>query len=277
MVLGSGSRDSGAETCFTALDKAIKTHRLYDGRGELCENAVLFYKQTREYLEKKPELTFHLSGQGFKHGDRVLSGEDRSGQGYFQMFKDGLRQISMHQGFHPDEAKRLVKVLATRNQSQKGPSSDDGEPDLEEDTVTRLWDANFKHVRYDAIDSFVEGDVYVPELDKKVSLAQWVNTKMEAYGAENIDEWQRIGPPLKSASPPPGIPARGLLELTSPPRLPEGGVHNFRSQYESDQGSQMERFSVIWGEMVEKASEEQTKALMQMMIGLINEWMDEGN
>lgn len=278
MVLGSGSRDSVAETCFTALDKAIKTYRLYDGRGELCESAVsLFYNQARDYLEKKPDLTFHLSGQGFKHGDRVLSAEDRSGQGYFQMFKDGLRQISMLPGFRPEEAKKLVQVLATRNQVQKGQVNEDGEKELEEDTVTRLWDANFKYVRYDAIDSFVEGDVYVPELDKKVSLAQWVNTKMEAYGAENIDEWQRIGPPLKSAAPPPGIPQRGLLDLTLPPRLPEGGVHNFRSQYEGDLGSQMERFSVIWGEMVEKASEEETKALMQMMIGLINEWMDDGN
>ena len=278
MVLGSSSRDSGAETCFASLDKAIKTHRLYDGRGELCEStASQFYNQAREYLDKKPELAFQVSGQGFKHGDRVLSAEDRSGQGYFQMFKDGLRQISILPGFNPEEARKLVKVLATRNQVQKGQTNEDGEPELEEDTVTRIWDANFKSVRYDAIDSFVEGDVYVPELDKKVSLAQWVNTKMEAYGQEKIDEWQRIGPPLKAASPPPGIPQRGLLGLDVPSPLPSGGIHNFREQYEGDLGTQMERFSVIWGEMVEKASEEQTKALMQMMIGLINEWMDEGN
>ena len=32
-MLGSMTKGSGAPVCFSALDKAIKTFRLYDGRG----------------------------------------------------------------------------------------------------------------------------------------------------------------------------------------------------------------------------------------------------
>lgn len=277
-MLGSGSRDSAAETCFSALDKAIKTHRLYDGRGELCLKTVAtFFEQATQYLENKDKISFEISGQGFKHNDRVLSAEDKTGQGYFQMFKDGLRQLSIVRGLDQQEAQKLVAVLATRQQAKKSANPDDEMSEFEEDTVTRLWDANFSHIRYEAIDSFVEGDVYVPELKKKVSLAQWVNTKMEDYGEEKIDEWQRVGPPLKSAQPPPGVPARALIGAEPTQRLPSGGVQAFREQYAADQAMQMERFSVVWGQLVQQASEDDVKILMHLMIGLINDWMDEGN
>lgn len=278
MVLGSSSRDSAAETCFLALDKAIKTHRLYEGRGELSQNTVIgFLEQATQYLDKKPALTFQVSGQGFKHGDRVLSAEDRSGQGYFQMFKDGLREITFIPGFTEEEAHKVVQVLSQRNKKKEATASTEEAQEFEEDTVTRIWDSNFTHIRYDAIDSFVEGDVFVPELNKKVSLAQWVNTKMEAFDADNMDEWSRVGPPLKAATPPPGIPARAMLSLEPSTQLPEAGIIAFRGQFEEDTAKQMERFAVIWGEMLEKADEKDSKILLQMMIGLIKDWMDEGN
>ena len=278
LLLGGSSRDSAAETCFSALDKAIKTHRLYDGRGELCVKTVEnFFEQADQYLQNNDKISFEISGQGFKHNERVLSAEDRTGQGYFQMFKDGLRQLTLVRGLDHNEAQKLIVVLATRQQSKKSTNADDELSDFEEDTVTRLWDSNFKSIRYEAIDSFVEGDVYVPELKKKMSLAQWVNTKMEDYGEEKIDEWQRIGPPLKAAKTPPGVPERALIGAEPTKGLPSGGIQAFREQYETDQSTQMERFSVVWGQLVQQASQDDVKVLMQLMIGLINDWMDEGN
>ena len=278
-MLGSMTKGSGAPACFSALDKAIKTFRLYDGRGELCTTAIeSLSSQFSTFFENSESLVLDLTGQGFKVEGRLMSAEDRGGQGYYAMFKDGLRQLTILRGIDQEETEKLVKVLATRNQKkqEEGVPSAGGEL-VEEDTVTRLWDANFQRVRYDAIDSFVEGDVFVPELDKKMSLVAWVNTKMEAYEPELMDAWQRNGPPLKNASSPPGIEPRALLSLQPAAALPPQGVEEFRRQYKEDQNTQMERFSVIWGQMVEEASDDQSKKLVRMMVGLINEWMDEGH
>ena len=278
-MLGSMTKGSGAPVCFSALDKAIKTFRLYDGRGELCTAAVeALSSQFSTFFENSESLVLDLTGQGFKVEGRLMSAEDRGGQGYYAMFKDGLRQITILRGITTEETEKLVRVLATRNQQKQEENASPPDDELvEEDTVTRLWDANFQRVRYDAIDSFVEGDVFVPELDKKVSLVSWVNTKMEAYDPGLMDAWQRNGPPLKNAATPQGIQARALLSLQPSKDLPHQGIEAFRTQYSEDQKSQMERFSVIWGQMVEEASDDQSKKLVRMMVGLINEWMDEGH
>ena len=95
-MLGSMTKGSGAPACFSALDKAIKTFRLYDGRGELCTTAIeSLSSQFSTFFENSESLVLDLTGQGFKVEGRLMSAEDRGGQGYYAMFKDGLRQLTI--------------------------------------------------------------------------------------------------------------------------------------------------------------------------------------
>jgi hypothetical protein len=67
----------------------------------------------------------------------------------YQLFADGVRTMTLLPGIDATELRRLVDIVLMDRAREMAP---------EDDFVTLLWDAGFRHVTYQAIDTFTEGD-----------------------------------------------------------------------------------------------------------------------
>ena len=67
----------------------------------------------------------------------------------YQLFSDGIRLLGVTAGLDENEFSELFRILTLDRLTDLAP---------EDDFVTLLWDADFKHVVYQAIDAFAEGD-----------------------------------------------------------------------------------------------------------------------
>ncbi len=67
----------------------------------------------------------------------------------YQLFADGVRLIALAPGLSEEEFGSLLRILMLDRAREMAP---------EDDFVTLLWEADFPHVSYQAIDTFAEGD-----------------------------------------------------------------------------------------------------------------------
>lgn len=138
---------------FTALDKAIRSQRLYQSNNPVLQGFLTTTRQAFTSLwDGMPSLTLAVEEHAFRwYGRSFVRGESRESLPYL-FFKDGIRFITFLPGFE-DELDRFLDVV-NRARTQDPLSSDD--------IVTLLWQQEFDSFRYSYIDVLAEG-VLVPQ------------------------------------------------------------------------------------------------------------------
>lgn len=138
---------------FTALDKAIRSQRLYQSNNPVLHGFLTTARQAFTSLwEGVPSLTLAVEEHSFRwYGRSFVTGESRDGLPYL-FYKDGIRFITFMPGFE-DELEQFLDVV-NRARTQDPLSSDD--------IVTLFWQQEFTSFRYSYIDVLAEG-VQVPQ------------------------------------------------------------------------------------------------------------------
>lgn len=270
------------EACYTALDRAIKTLKLYMGKGELSSNSLeALVASLNAHFESADDLVLGVRSEGLTFKDKPFDTGGRTVHAYFHLFKDGLREISFLPGVTQQEIESFMDIVVDQYTDAVGAGGEAEETEWEgdqrdEDTVTRLWEADFQHIRYHAIDAYAEGEVFDPERGFTRSLADQIKERLQLFrpesGSPSLD-----ASPVSNAKPPAAIADRGALTIQQPEFPPEEHVRGWRARVSEDETKGMDRFAVIWGRLVQGAQPSETETLADLMVQMFRDWMEEGN
>ena len=125
---------------FIGLDKLVRGIKLYEGKGSLVQQLLKDgYSKAQELLSQ--EYTYKITPVGPMFLSEPLSEEGKNPDYLFQMYCDGVRELSFLPSLTQDEFFRLAMTFYGEGKSE------------EDDYVTILWKQEFKSIRYYAVDT----------------------------------------------------------------------------------------------------------------------------
>ena len=143
------ARITETELFLGAMDKVIRMHALYEGKGDNFESSLRqTYGMLKKVLDQHGAIKLYVEPHRFVLDDKPVwesSGEQKEGPSY-RMFKDGLRIVTFLPGLNEEEFDLLVRVMQGKQPGQQ-----------EDNAVTLLWEAEPPHIQYRAINMFHEG------------------------------------------------------------------------------------------------------------------------
>jgi hypothetical protein len=136
---------------LTRLATTARSFLLYDAHNEAVHRFIgllLTSLQTVLETEQALALTLHPFEILFE-GEPVYLNRDRERSLAFRLYRDGVRLLTFRRGFEWDELARLLEVLSIRYT---------GVNQREDDMVTLLWRARFRHLDVVAVEGVVPED-----------------------------------------------------------------------------------------------------------------------
>jgi eukaryotic-like serine/threonine-protein kinase len=140
------------QKCFGALQHALVATRQYG--TEHPEAKRRFDEAFREFASALMTcdiaLAWNLTPYSFSARDQVIwEPEAPFNRIPYHFFSDGVRMMGLAPGLDEHEFKNWLRLLLLDPSTDLSP---------DDDLVTMLWDANFDHLFFQAVDSFAEGN-----------------------------------------------------------------------------------------------------------------------
>ena len=138
---------AAAEQVIKALTKLVAGRKIYAANNPRLEQfrhelGVVM----RRFFEFEDELTLDIEQFTIRWSEQVIYENPRREESLaFLLFKDGVGDITFQPKAVGEEIERLVEMLADELHSLGG----------DEDIVTRLWNANFQHIRYRVLEDYL--------------------------------------------------------------------------------------------------------------------------
>jgi hypothetical protein len=126
---------------YTAFDKLIKGIKLYQGKGSLVERLLKEAEKRMNLALEAGEVTSKITPVGPVFLGKPVFDDSRQAKYLFQLYCDGVRELSFQQGITVEEITSLANVF----------NADLGT--IEDDLVTLLWKQDFQYIRYYAVDA----------------------------------------------------------------------------------------------------------------------------
>ena len=139
------------EEALRAVSAALRSYRLYAGQGPMLERFVDGARaKILPLWETLPQVKLEIDEQSMRwEGVRVYPAGDSGHELAFLFYKDGIREITLLQGFE-NEVGTLLRVLGTAPQVKQE----------EDDLLTLLWQEDFSSFQYRNVESAVETGEY---------------------------------------------------------------------------------------------------------------------
>ena len=143
---------------FGFLDKSMKTMNLYAGKGTYIDRHIdEMLRCFDELFRDVPAITVGVTPFEFTFANEPVYQAREGTRGFsYRMFSDGVRELSFRKGLTREELRDFLDIVRAG-----------GRQDKTEDTVTLLWERNFEHIDYDAIDLFAEGGIFDVNPDRQ--------------------------------------------------------------------------------------------------------------
>ncbi len=138
-----------------AIVKALRAFQMYLPNNPIYQRAI---QNVRNALGPiwavTDELVLHVAETDLTWEEQSVYHQiNKSESVAWSLFKDGMRELTIHKGA---EAEELPRLLATINQARFLPA------DAGDDLLTLLWALEFEHIKYRFIDFFAEGGGELP-------------------------------------------------------------------------------------------------------------------
>jgi len=154
--LGSTAGGQAANATLLALSRAARSFLLYDPSNEAIRTFLDDLKsKCEEFSSQFGALALDVRPFELVYeGEIVYLERERERSLAFKMFRDGVRRITLQANVTWDELLRLLEILSIRYT---------GVRQQEDDIVTLLWKAGFKHIEIEAVEGVMpdeeeEGD-----------------------------------------------------------------------------------------------------------------------
>ena len=145
------------------FDATFSSIKLYPSDNPAVKKSIdSIYERMREFLAEYEELIVSVGEFSFSYkGEILFQEEEKENSLPFFFFKDGLRQLSFHDGLKKTELKDFFELIKEESTL----------PLEDSDIVNSLWAKDFAHIRYFAIDEFLDADIggggEIGSVDKK--------------------------------------------------------------------------------------------------------------
>jgi HEAT repeat protein len=133
------------------LTNTLKSMLIYPKNNPLPrEFKRKLYLSLIEFLDAHDELNLAIEPSQILFEGKVVheDGEREEGVAYV-LHKDGVRELEFLKGLEQGEIDDFIEVMETCSKSK----------DLEEDSVTMLWEKDFNHIKYLVVDDLLDVDV----------------------------------------------------------------------------------------------------------------------
>ena len=135
--------------------KALRAFQMYLPNNPIYQRAI---QNVRTALgpvwAATDELNLHIAESDLLWEEQSVYHQVNRTEGLaWSLFKDGMREITLHKGAEVDE---LPLLLATINKARFLPA------DAGDDLLTLLWALEFEHIKYRFVDFFAEGGGELP-------------------------------------------------------------------------------------------------------------------
>ncbi len=187
--------------------QTLKAFRLYEANHPILSKFLdKLRKDFDHYFSEFESFSLQIGEYRlFYRGNIVYESEDVKESLAFLFFKDGIRELQFSKGL---EYKEMIDFL---NVVRKG----DLLNRMEDDLVTLLWEKDFSHITFTAVDEFMEaGATLVPATEEDL-------IKGSEFVPETLDEGKGEGPSLpvqeglaKAINPSPGQSLVQACQLT---------------------------------------------------------------
>ena len=133
------------------FDSAFSLIKIFPPNNHSVIKSVdTFYERITEFLDEYEKLTVTIEEFSFSYkGETVFQDEEKQNSLPFFFFKDGMRELSFHEGLDKRELKDFLALI----KEESALSLEDS------DIVNSLWAKDFAHIRYFAIDEFFDLDI----------------------------------------------------------------------------------------------------------------------
>jgi HEAT repeat protein len=130
------------------LGKAFSSMKIYPPENPAVKKSVeTFTEQIKEFLEEYEHLDITVEEFNLSYkGEKVFQDEEKMKSLPFLLFKDGMRELSFHKGLDKREIQDFLETV----------KADSDLPPEDADIVNSLWMKNFAHIRFFALDEFLD-------------------------------------------------------------------------------------------------------------------------
>jgi hypothetical protein len=160
-ALGQSAAGRDANAALRALAHTARSFILYDAANERIRGFLEDARAKIEhYLATHGEMNLAVRPWDIVLGGEVVySDKDRERSLAFRLYRDGVRRLVIRPGLEWDETIALIGILSVRYK---------GVRTQEDDLVTLLWRADFKHIEVGAVEGLVaseddDSEMRVPE------------------------------------------------------------------------------------------------------------------
>jgi hypothetical protein len=185
---GLSSRQHRVAPLLTRLAATARSFLLYDPHNETIQRFITtLLRELTAALDEEGPLTFRVQPLEILFEDApVYVNRDRERSLAFRLYRDGVRQLRFRPGFTPDELARLLEVLSIRYT---------GVNQREEDMVTLLWKARFRHLDVVAVEGIVpedDAELEGPALDAGLRMPDDVDLPRPELPVPQAPAWVEI-------------------------------------------------------------------------------------
>ncbi len=146
------------------FDATFSSIKIYPSQSLAVKKSIdSFYERMIEFLDEYEELTVRFEEFSFSYkGEIIFQDEEKKRSLPFFFFKDGMRELSFHDGLDKKELRDFLEVI----------KEESGLPLEDSDIVNSLWTKDFAHIRYFAIDEFLDTEIgrggeEISDIDRK--------------------------------------------------------------------------------------------------------------
>ena len=149
--LGTDPRTRSASACMRALARASRAYLIYEPSNEIIKTFLAEVQRCfGSHLSQFAELDLGVRPFEFSlDGEVVYRERDWERSLAFKLFRDGVRRLTVRARVTWEELTQFLAILSIR---YVGVSLD------EDDVLTLLWKASFKHISFEAVEGFVPTD-----------------------------------------------------------------------------------------------------------------------
>ncbi len=149
--LGSTPQGRSASACMRAFARASRAYLIYDPSNEVIKTFLEDVQRSLQaHLSTYDALDLQVRPFELTLGEEVVYREmDWERSLAFKLFRDGVRRLTIGSGATWPELTQFLAILSIR---YVGVNLD------EDDVLTLLWKASFKHIDIEAVEGFVPTD-----------------------------------------------------------------------------------------------------------------------
>ncbi len=164
-----------ATEVLQSLSKSIKTLKIYPDTSPVRQRFITdLTGKFNRFLDEYGDLTLKIKqSEMLYHGEVVYTSPSKEDSIAFKLYGDGIREFSFTEGLEEREILDFIDIITG---DYKGEEGDD-------DTVTMLWEKDFKNIRYTVIEEGDEDGKHPTEPEQATTTETNRDALLKAYNA----------------------------------------------------------------------------------------------